>query len=511
MQSRTSSPPASPPPPPHPASPTRSRSGSSGSGRSSEDYDSSAALILVPDSGDPSDRPFDIDLSSEDEDDEDAQHARLLASPVPPLSSPTVFLYLVAPFLKLGAMLVADVQTRKEVVLIAVVGFAGLSAFARQIWYMLARYIRCADLEEIVLESFAGGRGHEKRRRWLRYVVRGSVGLLRILLAAVYLRASTDVLLPLLPAKLLLPTNFMVTFALALIMAVFFFSPSLATGRVIYATWLSIVAFIAWLSTMAYAHAKGMLTFQASSTSLGTLWDGLPIVAFAFTTGSTIPLYAALKGAVQPGLPKQKRSKSFKLLSLISIALSALLILPLIFFRSPETPQQSPTFTVRAMTAIFSATALSLAIPSILITSPALPVSFAVRRLTSFPLSKTLVIVATVLLSLCPQPIFGILSDVLLVLAFLSTYMLPAFIHITLHHFRRPLSIIIPPSTPATPRATASESDSRYDELLQRKERTLQRRRLGRRIVWDVGVWTLLVPVGGGGLVWAVGRIAGKW
>lgn len=51
----------------------------------------------------------------------------------------------------------------------------------------------------------------------------------------------------------------------------------------------------------------------------------------------------------------------------------------------------------------------------------------------------------------------------------------------------------------------------RGDELLQRKERMLQRRRLGRRIVWDIAVWVLLVPVGGGGVVWAVGRVLGRW
>ena len=90
-----------------------------------------------------------------------------------------------------------------------------------------------------------------------------------------------------------------------------------------------------------------------------------------------------------------------------------------------------------------------------------------------------------------------------------------ALIHIIIHNFRRPLAIVVPPTTPTTARvpssAAAEPSDSRHDELLQRKERTLQRRRLGRRLVWDVGVWVLLVPVGGGGLVWAVGRMLEKW
>ncbi|KAF9779594.1 hypothetical protein BJ322DRAFT_364892 [Thelephora terrestris] len=48
-----------------------------------------------------------------------------------------------------------------------------------------------------------------------------------------------------------------------------------------------------------------------------------------------------------------------------------------------------------------------------------------------------------------------------------------------------------------------------HDPLLQRKERLLQRRRLYQRLVWDIGAWMLLIPVGGGCLVWAGGRLAG--
>jgi hypothetical protein len=49
------------------------------------------------------------------------------------------------------------------------------------------------------------------------------------------------------------------------------------------------------------------------------------------------------------------------------------------------------------------------------------------------------------------------------------------------------------------------------DELLVRKERALQKTRLMRRVAWDVAVWTMLLPVGGGGAVWAVGRLVGWW
>ena len=159
---------------------------------------------------------------------------------------------------------------------------------------------------------------------------------------------------------------------------------------------------------------------------------------------------------------------------------------------------------------MFGAASLLLSIPSLVITTPTLPVPLTIRRATTLPVSKVLIYVITIALSVLPTPVTQIGSDIVLLLAFASTYMVPALLHIIIHYFRRPLSIVIPPTTPNTSGPLAP-SDSRNDELLQRKERTLQRRRLGRRLIWDIGVWVLLVPVGGGGLVWAVGRMAGKW
>jgi hypothetical protein len=67
-------------------------------------------------------------------------------------------------------------------------------------------------------------------------------------------------------------------------------------------------------------------------------------------------------------------------------------------------------------------------------------------------------------------------------------------------------STSFPPSVPPMP-----PSDPTIETLLQRKERALQRRRLGRRIFWDVGVWLGLSPVSVGGIVWMVGRLVGRW
>ena len=61
------------------------------------------------------------------------------------------------------------------------------------------------------------------------------------------------------------------------------------------------------------------------------------------------------------------------------------------------------------------------------------------------------------------------------------------------------------------PTSVARTGDGESDELLQRKERSLQRRRLGRRLVWDAVSWATVLLFGFGGSVWAVARLLGKW
>lgn len=157
-------------------------------------FDSSAALILVSDAEDtPNNTSFGFSSDDDDADDldldqSDLQLDRLRGSAVPPLSSVSVFLYLLAPYLKLGALLVPEAGVLGKTGVLSIVVFAVLSAFTRQIWYMLARYVRRADLEEIVLETFARGRGKERRRSVLRQFVRFFVGALRVSTAALYLR-----------------------------------------------------------------------------------------------------------------------------------------------------------------------------------------------------------------------------------------------------------------------------------------------------------------------------------
>lgn len=68
--------------------------------------------------------------------------------------------------------------------------FAILSAFTRHLWYMLARYFRKADLEEIILDVLARGRNKERQRDIIRFLVRASTGLVRLLLATLFLHGE---------------------------------------------------------------------------------------------------------------------------------------------------------------------------------------------------------------------------------------------------------------------------------------------------------------------------------
>ena len=96
-------------------------------------------------------------------------------------------------------------------------------------------------------------------------------------------------------------------------------------------------------------------------------------------------------------------------------------------------------------------------------------------------------------------------------MALLSTYFLPAFVHISTHFFKRPLTIVIPRKSTqqhfSAPDLNSAVDDGAqgigsgsrqsspktiHDELLLRKERALQKKQFRKRIVWDIGVWTLL-------------------
>ncbi|KAJ7432752.1 hypothetical protein B0H11DRAFT_2123905 [Mycena galericulata] len=491
--------------------PRRLSTGSS-SGESSpilSNFNSSTSLILVHDDEEPS-SPF--DFPEDDEDSPESPDFEIRRHFSPAMAPSLVFLYLLSPYLKLGALFLPNTQLPLKYGIPALLVFAVLSAFSRQILYMLARYMRKADLEDIILDAFALGRGKERRRAWLRNIVRGGTGMLRVLLSVIYLRESVHILLPLLPEGLPLQLRPVLTVAFALLLLPMVSAYSLASKPIVYTTWTSIATYLIWFFCVAVAHANGTLEINPGWLRMGTFWQGFSTTAFAFTSSSTLPLYASLKAGAPPAtLTKSSLSRSFRTLSTISVVVAVCFTLPLIFFTAHMNAvilQDPSPLRLQPAIAVLNSLTLLLAIPSVLVTTPSLPVPERIRRATNVPLSKYLTFALVVVLTLVPTRIARILSDVLIATACASTFFVPALIHITTHFFKRPLAIVMP-QMPATPNPHSPPSAA--DELLQRKERALQKRQFRKRVIWDVGVWVLLLPVGGGGFVWGAGRLAGRW
>ncbi|KLT38999.1 hypothetical protein CC85DRAFT_209668 [Cutaneotrichosporon oleaginosum] len=121
----------------------------------------------------------------------------------------------------------------------------------------------------------------------------------------------------------------------------------------------------------------------------------------------------------------------------------------------------------------------------------------------------------------------GIVADKVELLGVIATlavgWLLPSLFFIITFHVRSPLSIIfprdVPPPSLEEPRASPSNGHIRTvsldnpatDVLLARKERQLQKRRLGRRLWQDMVVYVGILPVGCVTLVWSVGSFLSLW
>ena len=150
---------------------------SDGSPPSSNDQPT-AALIRVHDSQD--DDSFDFSEG------EDLQGNN--STPTVILTPSHVFVYILSPYLKLGTMLVLSSQAPLKVSLPALAVFATLSAFSRQIWFLLARYVGKADVGDVIAEALAKGRRKERLKALVKSVAHVFAGVERLLLATVYLK-----------------------------------------------------------------------------------------------------------------------------------------------------------------------------------------------------------------------------------------------------------------------------------------------------------------------------------
>ncbi|KAL4265823.1 Amino acid transporter transmembrane domain-containing protein [Pleurotus pulmonarius] len=485
------------------------------SSRSSLDasaLDSSTALILVHDEDD------DLSNNSPIEDTEDDQQFEVASrSSMASLRPSVVLLYLLSPLLKFGAMMLPNIGPPIKYTVPSIFIFAIATALAQQLWYMLSRHLRKYSVEDIVPEVFARGRGKERSREQWRRLSRFCAGALRLLLCILYFHAAVESVVPLVPKALIISPQLVITILFGAPLLPLTTPRSLSSLRTIAVTGLSILSYVAWFICVVVAHAHGTLETSYSWANLYKLWRPITTTAFVFACPNSLHLYSNMKGTT--GRSKTSNYRSFSTLLLLSFGIAISLTLPLTFFssrwRRSSTSLQPPPHT-QAID-ILQAITLLLAIPPLIITMPPLPAPDRLRHLTNVSVSKIVMVVVVIVSSTLPADVLSVIGQLTLVLALLSTYVLPAFLHIVVHNFKRPLSIIVP-THPSTPTALHQPSHSEpsspilaNDELLQRKERLLQKRQFRKRIIWDIIAWVLLVPLGGGGLTWTVGKLMKKW
>ncbi|KAI5981140.1 hypothetical protein EDD15DRAFT_2416715, partial [Pisolithus albus] len=493
-----------------PDSPTSPQSQGSLSGPAS-----SSVLVLLPDTE--TQDPYDFGSDDDESDDEHDSQLEIQGLPMPPLGSPVVFLYLLSPYLRLGSMYIIDGGEPISLWygLLTLICASSLSAFCRHLWFMLGRYLRKFTLEDILIEAFVRGRGQGRQHSFARSTIACAIALFRVLLAAMYFRDSVNSVLQLVPEDMQSLAHPYVSAFLGFFVLVLCISDTVAAKPVIYASALSTVSYIAWLIVVSHAHATGTIQPFTSWQQRGVLWNIYSSIVFACTTTLTVPLSASLAGSLVAWPVKQHRAKRFKLLNVCSAALATLLMLPLVIFTSLHNGRTSDPSSL--LVPIFRTVTLSLAIPSVVVSSP-MPRLSHMRRFTSVNPAKFIFVLSAVLLSLASPSVANTVWDLTLALACLGTFLLPALTHITIHYFRRPLTIVLPQapqSVHASPRCSVSgrRSVSRpsLDPLLQRKERYLQRRRLGKRLLWDAGIWLVLIPTCTCVVIWAGGRLTGMW
>ena len=152
---------------------------------------STSRLELLPNTDD---RDLLQEYAVDEDDDDDATDRQPIINhlPIPPLAPFVVFLYLLSPYLRLGAIYATDVRgISPRYCLTALIVAAALSALCRQIWFLLGRYLRKPSTEDILIYAFARRHRRILKHGLARYTFTTVSALFRILLAAMYLRGQS--------------------------------------------------------------------------------------------------------------------------------------------------------------------------------------------------------------------------------------------------------------------------------------------------------------------------------
>ncbi|KAG8703063.1 hypothetical protein FRC09_004376 [Ceratobasidium sp. 395] len=528
-------------------SPASAHSSAAGSPPSSPSSASSHdRLILVPDDQFEGDALLGL-WPDEDEAPTERERSNSIPSQNTPALQPRAIIPLIiGPSIKLGTTYIPRaVEIAGPVpALVGLVGMSLLSAFTGQVWVLLGRYVSRWTIEEIVAEALirSPGRRGSKKDKWKRRIrksVRWLVCITALLLCATYLHESAHLLQPALPIDTTHASQAGTTVVLAVLLMPLVSAASLATRKVIWSNFLSIVLqlIIAIVGAVHYFHGedaerhalskRGLPKLPKSHTEAGT-WEAISILSFAFANQLlTLPLYSALvtNFAAKPTFAPRSRTRrmitSFPVLLLVSTAASIALTLPLILapltrHAAPPDPSLLPNILRGPIRETLSRK-LEAAIPTIqafalILTIPLLFTGVIVPRIRQRSHRWILFLAATFVAAVIPGRKAG-LTGLAMTLSLLTCYVLPALLHAIFHGLRRPRSILFTGTITAVTSSAAEPSSSADDPeaLLRHKERSLQRRRLARRVLWDIGVWAVLGPVGSAATVWTAGRAVGVW
>lgn len=271
--------------------------------------------------------------------------------------------------------------------------------------------------------------------------------------------------------------------------------------------------------------------FLSTSSAILAVLLLLPSIIFAAFPNRPAPVSVDFLCLLMPYVFQSSNLIQDPLNSTLNISLPYVILdlnatVPILDSHRPSPPEFSLlAVRIHKIISILSATTLILSIPSILVSIP--PLRIPSLRSVKFNISRVIIILFVMICGLIPpfwlentsksknddyflksSGIFGFVVLIVLVMAFMGTYFMPTFLHVSQHFFKRPLAIVVPrmqpsQSSPEVDELGAGPSESAshrtpliprfHDELLLRKERALQKKQLRKRIAWDVGVWVLLL------------------
>ncbi|KZV82451.1 hypothetical protein EXIGLDRAFT_778513 [Exidia glandulosa HHB12029] len=485
-------------------------------------------LVLMHDDDDSADESELSALPLPDElDDDEHQSREEQAAQSFTLSPNLVLLYLVSSSIRLGASLLSDLESYVSWTIIIPVMAVVALVFATtiQVWIRMARYVRKSSVADVVADAVVGRDAGVKRRKFVRSAVKLGGIVSNVVLCSVYMRVFLDALLKLYSDDVGYALRLPVTLALSLF-ASFCMGSTLRSKRVVAATSIAVTCYILALSGSTYLRIKGYEWPDPPASEQRSLvfriWESTSIILFTFATPFILPLYSVLARPTTAHSDKKKPIHSFTAVSALGLGLALALLVPLAFvspgaFRS-KIPQLaspadlSPAF-IQSCIIFLRAFAVATSTPSVMSILPtpnsnAFGFGVRSRRLVW----RAFFLALMTILALLPSTAARALSGLAILLSLTGSYLLPVVLHVTHHHLRRPQAIIVPTDGSSYALFGSSSGDESESEgLLMRKEQTLQRRRLARRIVWDVSVWLVLLPLSVASIAWAGGRIVGRW